>query len=253
MITARTMTITDYSVSMNDVEAQTVSINQQAIRAVLVALAVASNQPPTTFGVTFESALGTALQQVSAANYGLDVYSLDQTENPPPTESLTSATATLNVTSTDLKTSWTIAVTETLTQDTTNIAPTIHLCSQPLPPEPYSCFSHPFAALITFQIPITLALNTTINSEPTGRVTNWLAGYVNATPVVGATCQQAPQAAGCYPVILNRNYGNGQLELEFSLPYTSTSPQIMYVTLTNLDANMIAVTSTLALRFEFSG
>lgn len=206
MITAMSMTVSDYSVNLRDVDAEVTSIRAQTNRAVLAAIAFASNGDPGNVDLNFRSALNSSLMSVSAVNYGLLVTagasSADLYWNSPTGDTICSAT--VNVEADQLKATWNMVINADLKQAFIN-----------------STTSYSFRTLITFHVLTNVTLN--------GFGARWLNGT-------------ALYQNNVSPVYIEKNYGNGLLLLTFSFSYSGT-PGTYPITLVTWDANMIEVRS----------
>lgn len=216
MILARTVTVSNYTVNLRDVDSDVASIQAQVNQAVLASLAYASNTGTVTdVQSRFTDALGEALGNITAANYGLylQIISASATITWDDTPATTYGAATINITSTTLGSSWTLVSSQTLTQyvDAENATST-----RPLP------------SLVTFQVPVQLTLN-----------------GISATWVNGTVLYDN----GSYPAVLEQNYGNGDFLLQFSIPYSSLG--LYDVALLSWDASMVVVSSETTLAASF--
>ncbi len=216
MILARTVTVSNYTVNLRDVDSDVSAIHAQVNQAVLTSLAYAANTgSQTDVQERFTAALGEALSNITAANYGLYLQILNASASITwgITPSTTYGSATINITSTTLGASWTLTSPQTLTQyvEAENATST-----RPLP------------SLVTFEVPVQLTLN--------GASASWVNGtvlYDNST----------------YSVALEENYGNGVFLLQFSIPYSSLG--IYDVTILSWDASMVVVSSETTLAASF--
>jgi len=214
MISVRFTVVREYAPSFRDVAADTSLERGELTRALLSSLAAASNMQGDA-NATFNAALEKLLGSLQANRFGLSLQvesssaSLAWPSQSADGDGESSASALVNVTISELGTSW-------LFKSQVQLNQTI-LVSQVK-------YDFPLPGLMHVEIPINLTIN--------GHAARWGASAVD----YNGTSYQAS---------LLKNSGNGQYLLEASIPYHG--PDSYYLRIETWDINGIRVTAAFTL------